>query len=245
MANQLTQQGFRHPWERARFRFFDRVLRRGWKNGDRVLDVGAGDGWFAEQLLLNHWVVSRVVCWDSGYSDASFAVKEGARLERTASQPTEKFEKILLLDVLEHVDGDAAFLKGIVEQNLAPRGEVLISVPAWQPLFSAHDRFLRHFRRYSFEQLRVLVRSADLEVVASGGLFHSLLLPRALSVVRERLFRRTGPEVGLASWNHGPLVTGLIGFALAIDNLFSFLFSRWGWQVPGLSGWVRCRKRGE
>ena len=43
----------RHPWELARARFFRRLIGRSTDVGTvrRVLDVGAGDGWFAQELL--------------------------------------------------------------------------------------------------------------------------------------------------------------------------------------------------
>ncbi len=54
-----------------------------------------------------------------------------------------------MLDVIEHVEDDVGFVRDVVDGSLAPGGWVLVSVPAYQSLFSSHDRALKHFRRYA------------------------------------------------------------------------------------------------
>jgi hypothetical protein len=109
----------RHPWEEARFRFFLRVLRRSLDLDatEAILDVGAGDAWFAEQLVLRT-TQPRVVCWDAGYTSD---VLDGDRLPRAerlqfvATRPADRFPLVLLLDVLEHIEHDREFLSEIVQ----------------------------------------------------------------------------------------------------------------------------------
>src|SRR2546430_14860546 len=60
----------RHPWELARFRFFRALLRDA--GADRrpqtILDVGAGDAWFAGRLLGDMPAGARVTCWGASYT---------------------------------------------------------------------------------------------------------------------------------------------------------------------------------
>jgi SAM-dependent methyltransferase len=239
----------RHPWEIARAGFFRRILAdAGLLAAPRaVLDVGAGDGYLARRLCEALPPGSTVVCLDPHYSDedlARLADPPMAGLGFAREPPARRFDIILMLDVIEHVGDDRGFVAGFVNGALAPGGVVLASVPAWQALFSRHDQALKHFRRYSPAACRALLADAGLAVRASGGVFHSLLLPRALTVAAERaqglLGRDGAPPGDLGDWRHGPALTRLVAGALAADNAVSHLGRRLGLTLPGLSFWALC-----
>lgn len=237
----------RHPWEMARRDFFLAVLGRHKLLGQslRVLDGGAGDAWFASNLLAHLGSEATVTCWDAEYSDAVEAqLRESlpARIALVRQRPQRAHELVTLLDVLEHVPDDRAFLAAVAQESLSPGGFVLISVPAWQGLYTQHDTFLHHHRRYAPEQMRAVIAAAGLKIVQEGGLFHSLLLPRAAEKLRERLTsRRDQPKPGIA-WSHGKWVTGTVLGALKLDNAVSHAAARLGLGLPGLSYWALCRK---
>lgn len=228
----------RHPWEQARLAFFLRTMRAaGLVRGvSRVLDVGSGDAWLATRLAAV--TGAEVVCWDSGYAAGAPSHAEG--LSFTAEPPEGEFDLVLALDVAEHVEDDRAFVDRIARGNVASGGHLLFSVPAWQALFSAHDVRLRHVRRYSPEKARSLLEGAGLTVVRSGGLFHSLLLPRALQKGAELLGRAPGAHAG--EWRGSRRVTDATVALLGADTRLSWLFSRLGWEIPGLSWWALCRR---
>src|SRR5262249_4738730 len=137
----------RHPWEVARFRFFSEVLRRSVPSAPaRIFDIGAGDAWFAGQLRAQLPAETEITCWDTEYRGTT-TTEDGIR--RTATKPEGRADVLLLLDVLEHVEDDRAFLTSLVRDLTSKGSSVLISVPAWSALFSAHDSFLKHYRRYS------------------------------------------------------------------------------------------------
>ena len=236
----------RHPWEEARFNFFHRVLEVGMDlNAVRtVLDVGAGDAWFASQLD-GRTSGLRIVCWDTGYTPevlASGQLRDRAGVQLVADRPRTSFDVLLLLDVLEHVADDHGLLGTLVRENLSPGGHALISVPAWPWLFSSHDVRLRHERRYTPTAARVLIRGAGLEIVRAAGLFHSLIAPRALELVRERLTRGSAPRPDIGHWNGSPTVTTLMRWLLECDARLSLLQSTLPGSLPGLSWWALCRK---
>jgi hypothetical protein len=237
----------RHPWEVARLRFFARVLR---SHGvlartHRVLDAGAGDGWFSGQLLRDLPADARIVCWDAHYAPeqlARFNAAGGAQ-SFTASWPEGRFDLLLLLDVLEHVEDDRGFLGKLVDA-LEPGAATLISVPAWQALYTEHDRRLKHFRRYAPGQALEVLRGSGLVLEAQGGLFHSLLAARGLAWAKEKLAppAPSGSAEDLGTWRHGPLLTRAVQGALELDNRLSHLLSARHLDVPGLSWWALCRK---
>jgi len=75
----------------------------------------------------------------------------------------ERFDVILLCDVLEHIEHEVAFLESLT-YHLAPLGALVVNVPAWQFFYSEFDRVVGHFRRYTFARLRDVFRAAGLTV---------------------------------------------------------------------------------
>ena len=240
----------RHPWEVARARFFRDVVRgAGLSAGPRaVLDVGAGDGYLTGLLLADLPGGSSAVCFDDHYTDEDLrrlGASSPPGLTFTRQRPAGRFDLILLLDVIEHVPDDRAFVGSFVAHNLAPGGAVVVSVPAWPALFSRHDEALKHYRRYSPTAARAMLARAGLAAFRSGGLFHSLVLPRALTVAGERLQRRLGrtpaPPAHLGQWGGGAFVSAAVTGALTVDNALSHLLARFDRTLPGLSFWALCR----
>lgn len=237
----------RHPWERARYRFFADLLAR---NGAlsspiSVLDVGSGDVYFSRQLLAESAPRTRICCWDTSYDEhsaAALGVFSISRLSLTRSRPLGKYDLILALDVLEHVQDDDALLWTLKSENLRPGGLLLLSVPAFPALYSRHDARLLHHRRYSPQMLRELLAGAGLNVIEAGGLFHSLLLPRALEKLHE-LISPAKEHEGTPSmaWRHGPFTTQLVYGLLRLDNLLSRATASPTFLLPGLSLWALCK----
>ncbi|HVH47832.1 MAG TPA: methyltransferase domain-containing protein [Labilithrix sp.] len=253
-----STDGPRHPWEKSRKAFFTSVLSSALRGraGTEVLDCGAGDAFFSASLAAVVDLQS-VTCWDVGYDAATIGRLEkryGAAGGRTSfsftrSMPGRRFDLILMLDVIEHVQDDVEFVTNIVETCLAPNGLVLVSVPAWQPLFSRHDVLLRHYRRYAPGQCDRVLRDSGLEITNRGGLFHSLVLPRMVAVVRERAEEAVGKakplsESAAGTWRGGRVVTSVVDAALRGDNALSHVAARVGLNLPGLSYWALARKRG-
>lgn len=94
-------------------------------------------------------------------------------------------EVVLLLDVLEHLDDDAAAL-GTARRALREGGLLVATVPAYQWLWSAHDVALGHRRRYTAGGLHRLVETAGFSVVRLSY-FNTLLFP---AVALTRAWRR-------------------------------------------------------
>ncbi|MEI8257193.1 MAG: methyltransferase domain-containing protein [Deltaproteobacteria bacterium] len=243
----------RHPWEIARARFFRDVLRsRGVLDprGDRartVLDVGAGDAWFSQQLLAELPGSSRITCWDAEYTPEAIAMlsaRDAGRIEFVSGRPRGTFDLVVLLDVLEHVEHEGDFLASLVRENVGTHTTVLVSVPAWQSLFTSHDARLRHYRRYSPARATRMLSDAGLTVDLSGGLFHSLVVPRAIERAREALVPPPADSIApdALEWRAGKAATAAVRWALAADNAISRWTARAGVSLPGLSWWAVCHR---
>jgi SAM-dependent methyltransferase len=69
--------------------------------------------------------------------------------------PSERFNSILYLDVLEHIEDDASELATAYE-HLLPGGHLIILSPAHQILYTPFDAAIGHHRRYNKKLLRAI-----------------------------------------------------------------------------------------
>ncbi|QZP35789.1 class I SAM-dependent methyltransferase [Pseudomonas sp. DR48] len=145
----------------------------------RILDVGAGSGFFSHHLLT-HSSASEAWCVDISYDADSDATTDGKPVHYRRSIEAVDADLVLLMDVLEHVDDDVGLLKAYVEK--VPSGSrFLITVPAFQFLWSGHDDFLEHKRRYTLAQLEAVVRNCGL-TVKQGAYYFGLVFPIAATL---------------------------------------------------------------
>jgi SAM-dependent methyltransferase len=156
-----------HPWWRARLNFIGGVLYSLDASKTRILDFGCGSGGalsHCQKLGFAHLTGMEVseIC-------ISVARSRGLHVKKITQEipliPSGSFEVILLLDVLEHLEDDLAYLK-VFENALTPGGLILISVPANRFLWSFHDVANSHFRRYSKKLFKKTLASTDLTIVS-------------------------------------------------------------------------------
>jgi hypothetical protein len=125
------------------------------------VDIGAGSALFSKELF-RRGIVDKVVAVDTGYEKV-LEVREGIIYCRSTDYSG--FTHFLLTDVLEHVEEDGEFLASIVSQADSDAA-FIISVPALMSLWSGHDVYLRHFRRYTKKQLQHVVEKSGLSEIS-------------------------------------------------------------------------------
>jgi SAM-dependent methyltransferase len=173
-----------HWWYVARRKILADLIRRqgGLPAEARILEIGCGTGHNFEMLRRFGRLDALEV---DGEARALASRRLGhavgdAALPALAGVPDRTYHLIALLDVLEHVAGDREALASIAAK-LAPGGTILVTVPAYQWMWSAHDVAHHHKRRYSKRGLRKVAEAAGLEV-RRIGFFNSLLFPLAAMV---------------------------------------------------------------
>ena len=185
----------RHPWEKARAGFISFLLKRFQSGNDTLLDLGSGDAYLLSRLSVKN-EYRQFLAVDTAYTPglinelkkipANRSIRFYAGLEEIPLQTSAG--TCLLLDVLEHCADDLAVLNDAAGSRLTtPGARFFITVPAFQSLFSKHDKLLQHHRRYSRRTLCRLCRQAGLEPIATGYFFFSLLPARALQLLAEKL----------------------------------------------------------
>ena len=178
----------RHWWFTARRSIILHLVSQLAPPGASVLDMGCGTGFTLEALA------ERFDAWGLEPDPAVRArtrelvrdrVLPGNTHDRSALAGR-RFDVVLLLDVLEHVEDDRAEL-GAALGALAPDGKLVITVPTDPGLWSDHDERNGHHRRYTETSLRDLLDAADLSPTLCTH-FNARLYPLA------RLHRRRGPS---------------------------------------------------
>jgi hypothetical protein len=179
--------------------------------GDRqpvnILDVGAGSGFFSK-VLLRQTTARSAICVDPGYAEDRLEIQSGKPIAFRRVHAPGDADVILLMDVLEHVDDDVGLLRAYAEPA-RPGTRFIVSVPAFSWLWSAHDEFLEHRRRYTLNQILRVLSRAGLSPV-TGFYFFAALFP---AIAAQRLWRRrwTTERVPRSDLRqHHPLINSIL-----------------------------------
>jgi len=214
-----------------------RALRQflGGIRAPEVLDVGAGSGVFS-RLLLAHDVCGSAVCVDPNYPSERSDTHGGKpiRFVRSIERTTQKL--LLMMDVLEHTSDDVGLLRSYTA-TMPPEASVMITVPAFQFLWSGHDVFLEHHRRYTIQAIEDVVRRAGLEVMRSRYFFGALFPLVAFARVLKRS-RNDAPKSELQVYPHWLNATLISIHDLERVSLFRLN------RAFGLSVFCLCRGKG-
>jgi SAM-dependent methyltransferase len=224
----------RHWWYRGRRQVLDVVLRNlAIAPGARVLDAGCGSGRNMVELL-RYGQVTGIELSPTSVQVArerhAGEVIEGSVLEMPFAN--DSFDLALSLDVIEHLEDHIAALREL-RRVVAPGGRLLVTVPAYQWLWSRHDVVNHHYRRYSRATLVEAAERAGWSCERSMH-FNSLLLPLAIGMRALELFARNREGSSLDLWippaplNWGlqqpmNLEAGLIGRGVSIPAGLSLL----------------------
>nr|NUR37025.1 class I SAM-dependent methyltransferase [Sphingomonas sp.] len=183
---QMAEYDQKHWWYRARREVLAALIERSVNppKGAQILEIGCGTGHnlpmlgqFGNVEALELDEEARSIAEDRlGRSVMS------APLPELAGVPEGSFDLVGAFDVIEHIDDDHAALASIA-RLLKPGGKFIMTVPAHQWMWSAHDVVNHHKRRYSKRRLKKLIQASPLKL-ERAGYFNSLLFPVA---VAERL----------------------------------------------------------
>lgn len=140
--------------------------------GNRILDIGCGNGFLLGELAKQGREVFGVepnpklaILLRKCYPTIPIAEGTVETLEHltfsteSTNQAPQRFDTITLLDVLEHVADDAAALQ-ILYRKLVPGGRCILVVPAHQSLYGKRDQAVGHYRRYSKKELLLKIKNA-------------------------------------------------------------------------------------
>jgi SAM-dependent methyltransferase len=170
----------RHWWYRGRRRVLERTIARlELPSPARILDAGCGSGRNMIDLA-RHGEVTGIELSDASVAAARARkvgeVVQGSVLEMPFAD--DSFDLAVCLDVIEHLEDDRGALREL-RRVLAPGGVLLVTVPAYQWLWSGHDEINHHHRRYNRDTLLAVADDAGWSC-RFATYFNSLLLPVAI-----------------------------------------------------------------
>jgi len=204
------------------FRYFKQLLKEQNKKMT-VIDFGSGSGFFAYEL----WKafpdqIEDVLLIDIGYSEDE--------LEETKNLPVKKLHYIpegiddcvvMMMDVLEHIENDDAIIKDI-KRRVGENAHYFITVPAFMSVWSTHDVYLGHFRRYTIPMLSTLMSNNKCAISQRYYIFASIF---PLVWLVRRLKRNDENMEAPESSDMAPL-PGPVNWLLRQSNSFEMNFRK-------------------
>lgn len=201
-----------------------------------LLDVGAGSGVFARAFIKDGFCQS-ATCVDLNYTDEWLAKNKHERIQFVRTVDRVHAPLVTMIDVLEHVDNDVQLLSQYVGLA-APGTTFLLSVPAFQCLWSSHDEFLDHRRRYTLKMLRDTAEQSGLKPTKMRYFFGALFPVAAATRIADRLVSKGKAAKSSALGSlPGPLNQAMI----AIHDVERMLMMPWN-RLFGVSAFCVAEK---
>ncbi|MBQ3626728.1 MAG: class I SAM-dependent methyltransferase [Synergistaceae bacterium] len=193
----------KHFWFQGKRRIIDKIIKTKVYRGAalKILEIGSGTG--ANLPVLSKYGHVTAVEYDDYArsfikADANVSVKSGYLPDGLDEIKNNKFDLICLFDVLEHIEDDNASLEAI-NNYLKPHGKFFMTVPAYQFMYSKHDKLLGHYRRDTLMQVKNLCAAHGFKILYAGY-FNCLLFPLMLAArVADKFATGGGGEFRL--WN--------------------------------------------
>jgi len=202
MENKIFQKMLKlessHWWFVARRKIIQRAINNlDLPRNIRILDAGCGNG---DNLSLLSTFGDLVAFEKNEYALKTAKSKKIGEIykaelpDKLPNTVKTNFDLIVLLDVLEHIDDDSKSLT-TVRKLMNNKGIILITVPAFQWLWSEHDVIHHHKRRYSKSELREKLDSSGFRIKYISY-FNTLLFPFALvERIGQKIFSPSNPEI--------------------------------------------------
>jgi trans-aconitate methyltransferase len=249
-----TKKNSRHPWEQARLEFIHKKVKKhlNHNNAPIFLDIGCGDTYVAEQLIKripngtfycidNAFTEKQLIYYSKKYRNIK--IKVFKNLKEATAQIKSNISFVLILDVMEHVKNDVDFLTQIAElEQFDSKSKILITVPAFQCLFSHHDNVLGHYRRYTNTSLEAVTIKSGLQTIHKGYFFTFLLLPRTILKIKELIIKPNSQSTSIAKWTRGSLLSNLYKNILILDFSITSFLEKIRLKPIGLSNYIICKK---
>ena len=180
---QMAELDDRHWWYRARRKIIAELIRRYARPRveAQVLEIGCGTG-HNLAMLAGFGHVDGLELDDEARALSEKRLGRAIKsspLPELADVADRHYDLIGAFDVIEHIEDDSAAIASIAKK-LKPGGKLVMTVPAHQWMWTAHDAVNHHKRRYSRGGLKALLEQSPMKL-EKIGYFNSLLFPLAIA----------------------------------------------------------------
>jgi len=195
----MAQIDAEHWWFAARRRIVAALIERQvpLRPDARLLEVGAGTG--SNLAMLKGFGRLDAIepdAWARALASRRAGIRvSGGTLPDHVELDDRRYDLIVLLDVLEHIDDDVGSLS-VLREKLADGGHIVLTVPAAPWLWSAHDVAHHHKRRYTARTLRAVIHAGGFRIRHMSH-FNTLLYPLIAAVrLAGRIAGKEGSDDG-------------------------------------------------
>jgi len=171
----------KHWWFKARREILNYQIKKySKKKNMSILDFGSGSG--TNINMLSEY--GKVDVYEKDKETSNFLKKKYKQkrisvLKKCFSK--KKYDLILAADVIEHIKKDKKVINQL-NKILKKNGLLIVTVPAYQFLFSKKDKDLKHYRRYNDKNLCRLFNSKFIKIKISYYNF-LLFIPISLAII--------------------------------------------------------------
>jgi 2-polyprenyl-3-methyl-5-hydroxy-6-metoxy-1,4-benzoquinol methylase len=199
-----------------------------------IIDIGAGSGFFSQEIYSHYSeYIERILLVDLHYSDEEIIHSKGQFTQKSKSLPLSiENSFIIMMDVLEHIEDDNGFLKDL-RRRIKGRNYFFVTVPAFQQLWSGHDVFLGHFRRYTLQQINRLLQENKLP---SQKIYYQYGLIFPLVYLLRKFRNKTSKQQNDMKPTH-PIVNSILKKFLSLEMRVTH-FNQWFGLTCTVEGYV-------
>lgn len=185
-AFQLLHDAENSWWYQGRANVIRRVLKKFINSHtENICDVGAGFGGMLAILKVYGKVTAQELDYEAQASCSRRGYDEVLNTTEPFGPQKNTYSLIAAFDVLEHTPDDRAFLNTLNEA-LSAHGKLILTVPAFQFLWSEHDVSHHHYRRYSKGALILLLEKSGFTVRYASYWNMILFFPAAIIRLKGR-----------------------------------------------------------
>jgi 2-polyprenyl-3-methyl-5-hydroxy-6-metoxy-1,4-benzoquinol methylase len=193
----------------------------------RILDFGCGTG-FNFRFLKEHGDVTGADLYVDRIREYQKDEYELIDLQQDLDPHYGQFDIVTALDVIEHAEDDLSVLND-VWRLLSESGQLIITVPAYQWLWSGEDIISEHQRRYTIPMLRELISQTEFRIQFISHFNLSILPGMAFVIFAKKILM---PETAKQEGNVGPVNPLLNGILSGITNLENSLVGSQRIRLP-------------
>ena len=178
-----------HWWFKGRRKIIHSFLEKNYNFNDKknnILDFGSGSGTNIDMLSSfgNVYIYEKNKI-ASDYLKRKYANHKNIKVIDSFENNI-SFDLIVAADVIEHVENDTLIIEKL-SSMLNKNGKLLVTVPAYQFLFSNKDIALHHYRRYTKKSLSMLFKK-NYKIIKFSYFNFFLFFPISFSIILMKMF---------------------------------------------------------
>ena len=178
-----------HWWFEGRRNLIHSLFKKFLKNNNnlKILDFGCGSGTNINILKK----IGKIDAYEKDKKTRDYLSLKYKNISNVKVikkiKPNVLYDVILAADVIEHIKNDKKTII-FLKNKLKKKGTILITVPAYNFLFSKKDIILKHYRRYSFTSFRKLIQKKfEIQKISFYNFF--LFLPISIITIIFKLIK--------------------------------------------------------